>query len=137
MLEQALAYLTDVPTFLSYFGLAVLLTVLFVVIYTALTPHSEWSLIKDNKPAAALAFGGGLVGFVLPLASAIAHSINLLDCLVWGLVACAVQLATFFGLRLVIRDLPGRIARDEIASGIFVAFAAIAAGLLNAASLSY
>lgn len=137
MFEQALAYLTDVPAFLSYFGLAVLVTLLFVAVYTALTPHSEWSLIKANNAAAALAFGGGLLGFVLPLASAIAHSINLLDCLVWSLVACAVQLATFFGLRLVIRDLPGRIERDELASGIFVAFAAIAAGVLNAASLSY
>ena len=53
------------------------------------------------------------------------------------LVALLVQLLTFLALRIFIRDLPQRIARDELASGIFSASAAIAVGVLNAACMTW
>ena len=57
--------------------------------------------------------------------------------MLWGVVALIVQLFAFFAVRLVIADLPGRIARDERAAGIFSAAVAITVGLLNSASMSY
>lgn len=130
-------YLSGLPNFLAYFGVAILLLLVFAMVYSKLTPHHEFKLISENKPAAAIAFAGSLLGFVLPLYSAISHSVSLIDCVIWGLVAIIVQLITFFCLRLFIKDLSQRIARDEIASGIFVAASSVAVGLLNAACMSY
>jgi hypothetical protein len=40
------------------------------------TPHDEFQLILDNVASAAIALGLSLLGFVLPVVSAIAHSAN-------------------------------------------------------------
>jgi putative membrane protein len=137
MSDSILRYLDGVPAFLSYFGIGAVLCVLFCVVYIRLTPHAEFALIKANKPAAAIAFGGALIGFALPLHSAISHAVSLADCVLWGVVALIVQLFAFFAVRLFIKDLPDRIARDERAAGIFAAAVSITVGLLNAASMSY
>lgn len=134
---NATAYLSGVPNFLAYFALSIVLLLLFAFVYSRLTPHHEFVLIKENKSAAAIAFGGSLLGFVLPLHSAISNSVSLVDCALWGVVALIVQLLTFLALRLFIGDLSARIARDEVASGIFVAAAAVSVGLLNAACMTY
>lgn len=137
MTDSILRYLGGVPAFLSYFGIGAGLIVLFCFVYVRLTPHAEFALMKENKPAAAIAFGGSLVGFALPLHAAISHAVSLLDCVLWGVVALIVQLFAFFAVRVVISDLPGRIARDERAAGIFSAAVAISVGLVNSASMSY
>lgn len=134
---KAAFYLSGLPNFLAYFGVAILLLLVFAVVYSKLTPHHEFALIRENKPAAAIAFGGSILGFVLPLFSAISNSVSLIDCVIWGLIAIIVQLLTFFCLRFFLKDLSQRIARDEIASGIFVATSSVAVGLLNAACMSY
>lgn len=137
MLETTLTSLAGVPAFLSYFGLAVILVLIFIRLYTWVTPHDELALIRDNNSAAALAFGGALIGFSLPLSSAIIHSLSLWDCALWGGIALVVQVLTFFVLRLVISHLPERITRGEAAAGIVSAATAISVGVINAASMSY
>ncbi len=133
MLNQ---YLAGLPAFLAYFGVSVALLISFGFVYSKLTPHHEFDLIKANKSAGAVAFGGSLLGFVLPLLSAISNSVSLVDCILWGVVAFVIQILTFFCLRLFIRDLGQRIAKDEMASGVFVAFTSVAVGALNAASMT-
>jgi putative membrane protein len=137
MLATTLSSLNGIPPFLAYFAVAIILVLIFVRIYTWVTPQDELALIKANNAAAALAFGGALIGFALPLASAITHSLSLLDCAVWGAVALIVQVLTFVVLRIAIRQLPERINQGEIATGTFSAAAAIAVGLINAACMSY
>ena len=134
---KAAFYLAGLPNFLAYFGVAIVMLLIFSVVYSRLTPHHEFALIRENKSAAAIAFGGSLLGFVLPLFSAISNSVSLIDCVIWGFVALVFQLLTFFCLRFFLKDLSQRIARDEVASGIFVATSSIAVGLLNAACMSY
>ena len=125
------------PNFLAYFALAIGLAIVFLVVYVWVTPHRELALIRANKPAAAISFGGAFLGFVIPLASAIAHSVSLLDCAVWGLIALVIQLLTFFATRLLLPDLPERIARDERAAAILIAALSIGVGVLNAACMTY
>jgi putative membrane protein len=71
--------IAGLPVFLAYFSLATPLVVAYLYIYTRITPHDEFSLIRDNVPAAAVALGLSLLGFALPLASALAHSANVVD----------------------------------------------------------
>lgn len=137
MLATTLSSLNGIPPFLAYFAVAIVLVVIFIRIYTWVTPQDELALIRANNPAAALAFGGALIGFALPLSSAITNSLSLLDCAVWGAVALIVQVLTFVVLRVAIKQLPERINQGEVATGSFVAASAIAIGLINAACMSY
>lgn len=137
MLETTLSSLAGLPAFLAYFAVAIVLVLVFVRIYTWVTPQDELALIRANNAAASLAFGGALIGFALPLSSAITNSMSLLDCVLWGAVALVVQVLTFFVLRLVIKQLPERIAQGEIATGILSAATAISVGILNAACMTY
>jgi putative membrane protein len=137
MLATTLSSLNGIPPFLAYFAVAIVLVLIFIRIYTWVTPQDELALVRANNSAAALAFGGALIGFALPLSSAITNSLSLLDCAVWGAVALIVQVLTFVVLRVAIKQLPERINQGEIATGIFVAATAIAVGLINAACMSY
>jgi putative membrane protein len=134
MLLQSLAGL---PAFLAYFCTAFISAVLFVVIYIWATPYDEFDLIRKNVPGAAIALGLSLLGFTLPVASAIAHSQNLLDCAVWSVIALIVQLIIHFVVRIPVPDLPRRIADGELAPAIWLGLASLAGGTLNAACMTY
>jgi putative membrane protein len=122
--------------FLSYFVPALILVLCFGVVYSRLTPHNEFGLIKAGNSSAAIAFGGSLVGFVLPLCTAIVHAVSILDFLIWGLIALFVQLLTFTVVRLFIPGLSQRIVDNQVAAAIFVALSSIAIGLVNAACMT-
>ena len=128
--------LNGLPWFLAYLATAVVLTLIYVIVYMWVTPHPEIKLIRENNLAASLAFAGSLVGFSLPLASAIAQSVALVDCVVWGLIAIVVQIAVFFLVRLPIPRISERIENGEMASGLWLGAASLAGGLLNAASMT-
>lgn len=128
--------LVGLPAFLMYFAVAVGLLLLFALIYTRITAHDEFALIREGKSAAAVALGGSLIAFVLPLCSAIIHSVSLADFLIWAGIALVIQLATFFAVRIFIPNLSQRIAHNEMASGLFVALASIAVGAINAACMT-
>ena len=137
MMDQLLVSLAGLSAFALYFSLAVGLLLLFVLLYAALTPQAEWRLIKANNSAAAIAFGGAVLGFAVALASAAVHAVSLLDFALWALIGLVAQLLAFAAVRLLLRGLPGRISAGELASGIILACFALAIGLLNAACMSY
>jgi putative membrane protein len=132
MILQSLAGL---PAFLAYFCTAIVSVVAYLFIYNRVTPHNEFQLIRDNDPAAAIALGLSLLGFTLPLVSAIAHSANVLDCLIWALVALIVQIIVYYIVRIPVPDLSRRIAAGELAPAIWLGLASLSAGALNAASM--
>jgi putative membrane protein len=134
MILQSLAGL---PAFLVYFCTALVAVVAYLFVYTRVTPHDEFVLIRENNPAAAIALGLSLVGFALPLVSAIAHSANVWDCLIWGVIALIVQIIVFFIVKIPVPNLSQRIAGGELAAAIWLGLASLAAGALNAASMIY
>lgn len=134
-MNPILHLLAPLPNFLAYLGTALGLTILFSILYTAITPQEEWKMLRDGNISAALAFGGALLGFVIPLASAIAHSISLLDTLLWGVVALVVQLVAFFGVWLILPRLPHQIREDHRGVATIAAIFFLSVGLLNAACL--
>lgn len=137
MLDTAFTSLAGLPAFAAYFALAIVLLLLFVRLYTWVTPHDEFGLIRANNAAAAIAFAGAIIGFAWPLASAITHSMSLLDCAIWGGVALVVQVVTFVISSAALKQLPQRITQGELAAGIFSAGCSITVGMLNAACMSY
>jgi putative membrane protein len=87
--------LQPIGPFLLYFGVALVFEAIFIALYMAVTPHHEATLIKQGNAAAAISLGGAVLGFTLPLASSIIHSVSLLDMAVWSVVALLVQLAVY------------------------------------------
>ena len=117
MILQSLAGL---PAFLVYFCTAIVAVVAYLFVYTRVTAHNEFDLIRANEPAAAIALGLSLLGFVLPLVSAIAHSANVWDCLIWAAIALIVQIIVYFLVRVPVPNLSERIAAGELAAAIWL-----------------
>ncbi|WP_372423252.1 DUF350 domain-containing protein [Salinarimonas chemoclinalis] len=129
--------LTVLPGFLLDFVLATGLVALYLAIYTFATAHNEFALIRRNIPSAALALGLSLVGFAIPLSSAMVFAQTVVDLVVWGGVALVVQIAVYVLVRFVIPDLSPRIAKGEIAPALFLGAASVSAGLINASAMRF
>ncbi|RON14646.1 MULTISPECIES: DUF350 domain-containing protein [Pseudomonas] len=122
--------------FVSYILGAAVLFALFQFIYTRITPHREFELIRSGNVAAAIALGGAIIGFAIPASNVIAYSISILDFVVWAVIAAFVQLLAFLVTSLVLKGASERIKKGEIAAGIYVAAVAISVGMLNAACMT-
>jgi putative membrane protein len=130
---------TSVLHFGLYFGVSLLFLVLFKYVYKFITPHDEWKLIKEDKNiAAAIGFGGAVVGYAIALSGAASNSVSLVDFATWGIVAFVAQSIAFALVRYgFMRTLIERIEANEISAGIMLAATTIAVGLLNAACMTY
>lgn len=134
---MVLQSLAGLPAFLVYFCTAIVAVVTYLFVYTHVTPYNELDEIRANNPAAAIALGLSLLGFSLPLISAIAHSANVWDCMIWSLIALIVQIIVFFIVRIPVPNLPQRIADGELAPAIWLGLASLAFGAINAACMIY
>jgi putative membrane protein len=126
--------------FLSFFFTALALVIVFLYLYAVVTPYDDYKLIfEDNNIAAALGFGGAIIGVSIPLYSALVHSVSYMDFAIWGGVAILIQLIFAF----IVTRLSGKysfktkISDGVISVGILMAFLSISIGLLNAGSMSY
>jgi putative membrane protein len=131
-----LASLQGLPAFLLYFFVGVVLLAAYTAVYTRLTTHDEFGLIEQGNAPAAVAFGMSMLGFAIPLGSAAAHSVSIVDLIVWGLVALAVQSGAYLLARWRLSDLSGRIARGDWAAALSLGFLSLTCGILNAVSMS-
>ncbi|MBN3860639.1 DUF350 domain-containing protein [Pseudomonas frederiksbergensis] len=122
--------------FVLYILGAAVLFALFQFIYTRITPHREFELIRSGNVAAAIALGGAIIGFAIPASNVIAYSISILDFVVWAVIAAFVQLLAFLVTSLVLKGASERIKQGEIAAGIYIAAVAISVGMLNAACMT-
>jgi putative membrane protein len=125
------------PLFAAYFVTALGLFALFLFIYVRITPYREISLIRAGNIAAAASLSGAILGFVIPLASAIANSVDFFDMLIWSAIALLVQLIVYLVVWRLIPNIGQDIPEGKIAQGAFLGTLSLAAGLLNAACMTY
>ncbi|MDD2789932.1 MAG: DUF350 domain-containing protein [Sulfurimonas sp.] len=126
--------------FLLFFFSAVGVLVLFLFLYAKVTPYDDYSLIfKENNLAAAVAFGGAVLGLCIPLYSALVSSVSYVDFILWAIVAMGVQLVlAFMMIRINMKfSFEKLIENGVVPVGVFMAFLSISVGLLNAGSMSY
>ncbi|MFT5172151.1 MAG: putative membrane protein [Gammaproteobacteria bacterium] len=133
------ALLDSILHFGAYFGASLVFLVVFKFAYTFVTPHDELKLIKEDKnTAAAIGFGGAVIGFSIALSGAASNSVSLVDFVTWGIIALIAQLLAFalvrfFFLPLIVE----RIQSNEVSAGTILGATSIAVGLLNAACMTY
>lgn len=130
-------YVSSLPAFLAYFGTGVVLLVVFALLYSMVTPHKEHALMRAGNSAAATAYLGALLGFSLPLASAAANSVSIVDFVIWAAIGGVAQLAAFGLAALSQKGLSGRISAGEMSAGLWAGGIALIVGLLNAACMTY
>jgi len=135
VVEKFVTSISGLAAFAAYFGSAVVLLVLFAKIYEKVTPYKEFDLIAQGNTAAACSFSGALLGFAIPLASVIAHSLGLIDMVIWGVIALAVQVLTFFIVRFIFPRIVADIPAGQTAQGIFLGAVSLLIGILNAACM--
>jgi putative membrane protein len=134
---MALQSLAGLPAFLAYFCVSLVAVVLYAIVYAWITRHDEYELIRRNNPGAAIALGLSMLGFSLPVASAVAHAADIVDCIIWSVIALIVQIVAYYVARIPVSDLSARIEKGEMAAAIWLGLASITAGVLSAASMTW
>ena len=126
--------------FIIFFLTALALVVVFLYLYALVTPYDDYKLIfEDNNIAAALGFGGAIIGVSIPLYSALVNSVSYTDFVIWGVIAILIQLI----FALVVTRISGKysleskISQGVVPVGILMALLSMCIGLLNAGSMSY
>jgi len=128
--------LAGLTSFFTHFVAAAVLVALFTAIYIWVTPFPEFRMIHEGKVAPAISFAGALLGFVIPLASAIINSVSFTDMVVWAVVALVVQILLFFLLKVLFTDLCRDIADNRTAPAVLLGTLSLAGGIVSAACMS-
>lgn len=144
-----MAQLDAMVNFLIYLGITVPLLALGILFFTWTTPYSEFQMIREGSQvtdpvkvgaarAAAYDLGGKILGQTLVLASAVYHSVGLLDLIIWGLLGIAFQIIVFYLFELftpfkVLVEIPS----GNVSVGLFSFCLSLASGLLMASLISY
>ncbi len=136
MTPEVQAFASGFPLTLLHAGLTLILLTLGVVVYGVLSPHKEVQLIREGNQAAAISFGGMLLGLAIPLAAALAASPSALEIVLWGVAVIVVQLGVFRLIDVLLTGLPQRIQEGESAAAALLAAAKLAAALVLAAAVA-
>ena len=137
MLESVVQSLVSgFPALALQFVVALAMLAAGVALYVLMTPMREIQLIRANNAAAALATAGAMVAMAIPLAAVIVSSVNVVDVLIFGVVALLLQLLADFVTHALLRELPQRIVKGEIAAAIILIGIKVSVALLNAAAVT-
>ena len=129
------SFVSGFPHFLVMTAAAGGMLIVASTVYILLTPWKELALVRGGNGAAGLALAGAIVGLAVPLASALAASLDIFDLLIWGVVALLLQLIAYRIVDLLLAGIPARIENDEAGAAIVLIAAKLAAAMLLAAGL--
>ncbi|MDF2946370.1 MAG: hypothetical protein K0S51_1049 [Bacillales bacterium] len=125
--------------FVTYFGVALILLVVGLVIMELTTKNKEYKLISEGNKAASYLLGGRVLALSIVLYSALANAISLFDLVIWGSIAVVAQIIVFYLAELLTPNFNVVKAIDDNneAVGIFLMLLSIAIGVVIAGSITY
>ncbi|MGI9333173.1 MAG: DUF350 domain-containing protein [Gammaproteobacteria bacterium] len=130
------SFLSGFPVLILHFAVTVAMLAAGVIIYTLITPHREFRMVRSGNVAAAISLSGAVLGIGIPLAFCMAVSVSVFDILVWGAVTVVIQLAAYFVTDLIMRGLPARIDQGEVAAALLLVAIKLAIAAITAAAVS-
>ena len=136
-MRQVFESFAGLDNFAVYLVVSLAYLAVFIALYIRVTPYREFQLIREGNNAASFSLSGSILGFVIPLASAVQHSVSLVDMAIWGLIAMLVQIAAFVAVKLMLPSITQDIPANKGAQGFFLGCMSLAVGVLNAACMSY
>ena len=124
------------PNLIGQFAATLALLAVGIACYMAITPFHERRLVREGNVAAGLVVAGTLVAIALPLAATLASSVVVLDILLWGVVALAIQILTFVVAVTLVRGLREMIEAGNVAAALVLIGIQLSIALLNAAAMA-
>jgi putative membrane protein len=129
-------FISGFDDYLIQLAVALAMFVIGLVSYVLLTPHKELALIRDGNPSAAVAFGGVVIGLAIPIGACLAHSLSVMDLVIWGMVTLLIQLIAFRVTDMFLHGLPRRIAEGDVAAALMVMSVKVGVALILAGAVS-
>ena len=130
------AFFTGFPITLLHAFATLILLLVGSSIYAFLTPYKEIRQIKEGNHAAAVGFGGVILGLAIPLAASMSASTSIREILLWGGATIILQLFVFRAVDFALTGLPQRVTEGETASAVLLVAAKLAASLILAAAVA-
>lgn len=130
------SFLAGFPVLMVHSATTLVMLLAATLIYMWITPWDELTLVRNGNTAAAISFGGAIVGLALPLAFAMAASVSIYEILIWGAVTLVLQIVAYRFADMVLRDLPKRIEAGEVGAAVLLVSIKLAAAAINAAAVS-
>lgn len=139
---------SSIGNFLLYMCVSLPLLGVGIYVFMLTTPYKEFRIIAAGAEindqhkvfaakAAAYDIGGKIAGLAFVLASAIFHSANLVDLIIWGIIGMVFQVIVYYLFELITPfSVRQEIPKGNTSVGIFSAFVSIATGLVMAALIS-
>jgi putative membrane protein len=130
------AFASGFPITLLHAGVTLLMLLIGATVYSLLTPYKEIHQIREGNSAAAVAFGGVIIGLAIPLAASMAASTSVRDIVLWGGATIVLQLFVFRLVDFLLAGLPSRINEGEVSAAVLLVSAKLAAALVLAAAVA-
>ncbi|MDI7776172.1 DUF350 domain-containing protein [Asticcacaulis sp. EMRT-3] len=130
------AFAAGFPVTLLHAGVTLFMLLIGATIYSVLTPYKEIQQIREGNSAAAVAFGGVIIGLAIPLAASMAASTSFREILLWGGATIVLQLFVFRLIDFLLTGLPARINEGEVSAAVLLVAAKLAAALVLAAAVA-
>lgn len=130
-------YLSSFPLYSMYMVYGIVFTIVFARLYTWVTPHDEFKLIRKGNWSATISFIGTMFGATLPMVELFRQLINPIEIGIWCGIALAVQLMTYFACMWFLGRAP--VSEEDSSQSrcdaFFTAGTSIVVGLISAAML--
>lgn len=133
-------YLQTLDQFLIYLAVSLVLFLIGTYIFKLVTPYSERDQIRQGNTAVALKLLGKMAGLVVVLQSAVLHSINLVDLIIWAFIAIIVQIVLHLVIEFVFTrntNLAKEVEKGNVAVGLLLGGVSVLVGLIVAANISF
>ena len=136
MTPEIQAFSAGFPATLAHAAVSLILLGAGAAIYALMSPHREIQEIRDGNAAAAVSYGGVLLGLAVPLAFSLTASTSIEELGLWGVAIVAVQLLLFRVVDFVLKGLPQRVQEGEVPAAVVLVSAKMACALLLAAAVA-
>lgn len=136
MSPEVQAFAAGFPTTLLHTAITLVLLVVGGAVYALLTPYKEIQQIREGNAAAAVSYGGVLVGLAAPLAFSLSASTSAVEVAIWGAAVTVVQLLVFRVVDVLLTGLPQRAQDGDVAAAALLTAAKLACALILSAAVA-
>ncbi|MFE8702805.1 DUF350 domain-containing protein [Cytobacillus sp. FJAT-54145] len=122
-----------------YFALAIIIVLIGLVIFEALTKqYKDWDEILNGNKAVALSIAGKIIGICIILAFSIYHSSQILDTLIWGVTGIVLQMVAYLLFEAFTRkfSVEEQLKKGNLAVGIITFAVSIGLAFVIGASIT-
>lgn len=140
--------INNLVNFLVYLLVTIPLMMTGIFIFIKTTAYNEFTVMQkggdvsnfchvDAAMAVSYDLGGKIIGLAMVIASAIFHSVSILDLVIWAMIGIVFEVFIFCLFRLVAPiKVTEEIQKGNVAIGIFSAALSISSSLIMSALIS-